>query len=91
MYDRPKLVGRLLALKQRCTGKGDIGGIRQGLAHPLMRLAAVAAMPFVNKDNHVLAFVAAFRKLRRCVELVDDSEDDAFGTFADTPCKLPAR
>ena len=91
MNDASELVGRLVVLEERCARERDIGGIRQRFAHPLVVLAALAAVAFVNQHDHVCAVIPAFRVARCAAELVDDREDDPFGALADALGQIVAR
>ena len=78
-----ELVGGLLVLEQRRAGEGDVCRLRQCLLHPLMGLAAVAAVSFVDQHDHVRRVIATLGQLGRRVELVDECEGDPLGPFAD--------
>ena len=89
MDDGAELVGHLLLLEQRRAGKGHVGGQRQRFLHPLMRLAAVAAVAFIDQHDQIRRRVVALWLARGGGELVDQRENDALGTLADTFGQLP--
>ena len=90
MDDGAELVGRLLLLQQRRAGKSHVGRQRQGFFHALMRLAAMAAMAFIDQHDQIRRRVVALRLARGGGELMDQRENDALGALADALGQLPA-
>ncbi|MNQ59311.1 hypothetical protein D3C85_735440 [compost metagenome] len=91
MNDRAELVGGLVILEQRRTGKGDKGGVGQRLLHANMVLAPLTAMTLIDQHDKVRALVDAFRQLGGSVELLNKREDDALAALADLLCQPLAR
>ncbi|GCD56016.1 hypothetical protein NBRC3222_1353 [Acetobacter pasteurianus NBRC 3222] len=76
MDDPAKTVGGLTPFEQRCAGKGDEGGVGQGVLHAGMVLTALTAMAFIHQHNDVRAVIMAFGQSGGSVEFVDEREDD---------------
>ena len=91
VHNGAELIRRLVVLQERCSGKCDVGRVRQRFTHALMILATLTAVALVDQHDQVVGRVEAFRLFRCGVELVDDAEDDAFRALADAPREIFTR
>ena len=63
--DRAELVACFVFFQQRGSREGDEGCVGQRLPHPLMVLAALAAVPLIDQNDDFVRGVLALRQLGR--------------------------
>ena len=91
MDDGSEDIGRLLGFEQRRTSEGNIRRIGQGLAHTLMRFPTVAPVALIYQNNEVGTQILTLGLPGCGRKLVDNREQDAFSTLANTPSQVSAR